>query len=70
MIRLKTIYAGPKGVKQPGDVLEVTAEIAAEMISGGYAIPFSKPIETATAEPEERAVTVAPKRRGRPRKTT
>lgn len=73
-VRMKTLGAGPAGVWRPGDVIEVDAEQAAELIGGGYADsceePTSKPVfETMTAPADgERAALRARARRARKEK--
>ena len=46
-VKLQTILAGPNGNGQPGDVLEMTDEDAAELIAGRFAVAVD-----ATPEPE------------------
>lgn len=53
-----TRSAGPEGVYEPGQEVEVADELAALWIQGGYAEPVRRQRETATAPPGERAVSV------------
>ncbi len=44
-IRLNTIYAGPAGVIQPGQEVEMPDDAAAPLVEGGYAVDLSAPVE-------------------------
>lgn len=67
-IKLRTLLAGPRGCVHPGTVIDWPEVEAQALIQGGYAeavepaMVGAAPVETATAEPPEAAVT----RRGRP----
>lgn len=70
-VRMITLAAGPEGVLQPGQEVELPAKEAMALIAGGYAEEVeSQPAEetlesvreTAAVEPPEQAVT--------PKKTT
>ncbi len=54
-VKLKTIYAGPSRVAQPGDVIDVHGDEAKALFEGGFAEPVQEIVETATAEPKETA---------------
>lgn len=41
-IRLNTLYAGPAGVIQPGQEVEMPDEIAAPLVADGYAVNLSE----------------------------
>ncbi len=56
--------AGPLGVREPGQVIEVSEEEAARLIAAGFAVKEKGEVETADVEPPEK--TVLP--RGKPRK--
>jgi hypothetical protein len=45
---LKTLQAGPEGVKRPGDIIEVETKVARQYIDGGYA----EPMDPVKPEPE------------------
>ena len=72
-VRLLTLMAGPTGVVEPGQEIEVDGEMAHALIAGGFAVTLggrpSAPAptlapETTTLAPAERAV-MPP---GRPRR--
>lgn len=56
-VRMKTMMAGPSGVVQPGEVIEVGDDAARALVDGGFAIWVDAPVETATVAPSEQAVT-------------
>lgn len=76
-IRLNTIYAGPDGCSQPGDVITVSESVGKRLVAmrAGVEVadePKPEPVkekaiqpETATIKPSESSIGV---RRGRPRK--
>lgn len=56
-VRLKTLYAGPSGIIQPGALVTLPEEEAGRLVSSGYASPEFAPrpaVEAATlpAAPE------------------
>ena len=60
-IRMKTLAAGPGGIKHLGQVVTVTQEEADILVNGGFAEPvgvlMNGPVpELTTLEPRERAV--------------
>ena len=57
--------AGPRGVVQAGAVVDVEAAEGEALVAGGYADALERavPVETASREPDEVAVTR--RRRGR-----
>lgn len=60
-VRMKTLSAGPGGMRHPGQVVKVSREEADALVNGGFAEPaglFIKgPVpEISTIEPRERAV--------------
>jgi hypothetical protein len=63
-VRLKTLMAGPEGVFPPSSIIDLEVDEAAALVSGGYAEPLERPVETAAIEPGTRAVKPVP----RPRK--
>lgn len=65
-IKMRTLMAGPDGVVNRGDIINVSADVAQALIAGRFAWPLDKSpvIETAAIEPEESAM----RKRGRPRK--
>lgn len=74
-IRMKTLAAGPEGVLQPGQEVDVDDALAKEWIARGYAEEVETGLaeeaseavrETAAVEPPEQAVT--PKKTTRQRK--
>jgi len=78
-LKMKTRLAGPRGVWQPGDLIEVPEHVADQLLAGAFAevagpadmVSRTEP-EVATAEPPERAVSRArrPSKRKRPAKKT
>lgn len=54
-IRLLTILAGPNGNHSPGDVLDLPAKEARELVDGGYAVA----IEAATPAKRRQTATRA-----------
>lgn len=64
-VRMKSTAAGPLGVAQPGDVLDLPAEAAAALVSGGYADAIAVP---PTAQAERAVAPPAPERRDSGRK--
>lgn len=54
-VRMFTLSAGPTGIVYPGEILDVSANEASELIQGGFAQPIkeiTKPmVETAAMEP-------------------
>lgn len=56
-IRMLTLAAGPDGVLQPGQEVDLPGEQARALIEGGYAEAVEKIRETAAVEPPEKAVT-------------
>lgn len=59
-VNLRTMMAGPDGVRQPG-WHEVDAETAAVLIEGGYATADT--VETASMQPSETAAMPKPSRK-------
>lgn len=58
-IRMLKLAAGPRGVWQPGAVVEVEPDEAAELIQAGAGEPMREAkVETAVIEPGEKAVMV------------
>ena len=56
-IRMKTIMAGPDGVVLAGQIVDLPAAKAIELLNGGYAHAVDPPAtETATIEPQENAM--------------
>jgi len=71
-VRMITLMAGPLGVFQPGQVVNLPAQAAQALVAGGYATAEGTPLpispgrevaETAAVEPPERAVKPSPRRR-------
>ena len=58
-VKLKQRYARPLGNFAPGSEADLPSKEAKGLIDGGYAVTLegAAAIETATIEPEERAVT-------------
>jgi len=64
-VRMQATMAGPDGVVQSGRVIEVSAEMAATLVEGGYAeyvepsqaLQRETEIETADVEAPEQAIT-------------
>lgn len=44
-------------VREPGDVIPATGRYAELLVKAGAAVPFSPPIETASAEPRSERAT-------------
>ena len=73
-VRMITVSCGPEGTHNPGDVIDVSPQLAEKLVQGGYAsyvgplVPVST-VEVATTEaPEDASVEhVMPRKRGRPR---
>jgi hypothetical protein len=63
-VKMLVSMAGPLGVREPGQVIEVDEEEAARLIAAGFAVPEKGEVETANVEPPEKAVLP----RGKPRK--
>lgn len=63
-IKLRTVYASPTLTASPGDVIELSADEARGLLSGGFAEAVKAEVETADAPPPENAAT----RTGRPKK--
>lgn len=66
-VRMKTLSAGPSGVRTPGQVVDVDSAGARALVAGGYAEYVelqheAEPVETATVSPPEQAVRVRPKK--------
>lgn len=55
-IRMRTLAAGPDGVLQAGQEIDLPENIAQQYITGGYAIPVKAGRETAKIAPPETAV--------------
>ena len=55
-IRMKTLMAGPRVLRHPGEVCVVGAEEAAVLVDGGYAEAIAEPAEVAAAKPESAEV--------------
>ena len=56
-IRMNTRMAGPHGNAEPGQIIEVDAAVAADLIAGGFAEEVAGPaIEEAVIAPPEKAV--------------
>lgn len=51
-VKLKTVYAGPRGNCGPGSVIDLPADEAKGLIDGDYAEKVEKPRPTAKVEPE------------------
>lgn len=67
-IRMKTTMAGPGGVAQAGEMVDVPDVTARLLVLAGYAVlvepePSSMPVEEATAPPAETAEAPAQRRR-------
>lgn len=55
-VKMRTIMAGPGVAAQPGEVIEVSSEVGASLVQGGYAEPVKEqPVETATVSAAETA---------------
>ena len=54
-VRMKTIAAGPKGTRQPGDVIDVPAKEAKTLIAGGFAEAVEGPAKPKAAKKETAA---------------
>jgi len=81
-VRMRTLSAGPRGVRRPGEEHEVSEEEGRALVKGHYADEVRKPpkpeqavagpAETAVAPPAEKAVAgpeeEAHRGRGRPRR--
>lgn len=63
-VRMKSLMAGPAGVAQPGQVIDLAAAEAYDLIERGYAEQVDDPaaVERAIAPPPESAD--LPRRRG------
>jgi hypothetical protein len=60
-VRMATIGAGPAGTWRPGDEVEVSDELAAQLTAGGYGTVVDPPSEDAPPEaapPEAAGVSV------------
>jgi hypothetical protein len=44
-IKMKSLEAGPKGVRQSGDVVSVDKKEAGELVKGGFAEYVDKPVK-------------------------
>lgn len=68
-IKLRSTYAGPRGVFYAGGEIDVPVSEANDLIAGGYADPVKVPvvIETAAIEPDESPEPVTPRPRRRSR---
>jgi hypothetical protein len=63
---LKTMMAGPDGVKQAGERAELSPQTERELVAGGYASYVAAPVrETAAIAPRETAAIPAARKRGR-----
>lgn len=51
-VKLKTIYAGPNGTKQPGAEMDVSDAEAKALINGGYAVEMPVIVAEPAAEPD------------------
>lgn len=64
-VKMLTKMAGPAGSHAPGDVIDVSASTAADLIGGGFALRVDEapaPIERAAIAPDEtRAIMVGDK---------
>lgn len=57
-VKMKTLAAGPDGLYQPGQVVEVSAAQAQAFLEAGYAEPVKKRRETATVRPPEHEIEI------------
>ena len=56
--------AGPEGICHPGEIVELSDELARALVRDGYAvIAEEKTIESTSLEPVEKAVLPKPKRK-------
>jgi len=56
--------AGPEGIYHPGEIVELSDELARALVRDGYAVIVEeKTIESASLEPVEKAVLPKPKRK-------
>jgi hypothetical protein len=59
-VRMKTLAAGPDGVLQAGQVVDLPSQQAKAFLDGGYAEEFvESKVERATKEPKEKATASA-----------
>jgi hypothetical protein len=67
-VKMRTTAAGPDGVLQAGQTVNLPAEKTKAFIDGGYAeeVVLSQ-VELATAEPKEKATAPAQAKRTRPK---
>ncbi len=54
-IKMRRLAAGPEGVFRAGTVAEVSNDFAKQLMGGGYAVAYDKPVER-TGQPLGRAV--------------
>lgn len=52
-IRMKTTMAGPEGVRQAGQEYDVAADLAAQLVDGGYAELIAEPAAAKSPVPED-----------------
>ncbi len=73
-VKLRTLYCGPRGSFQPGQVVDFDEAHAKELIAAGYAVaggpaPVPRPapveVETAVLAPQRTAVHPKPARKRR-----
>ena len=48
-IRLNSLYAGPAGIIQPGQEVDMPEAVAAALVNGGYAVALDAPPEPEAA---------------------
>jgi hypothetical protein len=56
-VKMRTLAAGPDGLYQPGQEIDLPAKQARALIEGGYAEAVEQIREVAAVEPPEKAVT-------------
>lgn len=55
-VKLKTLYATAEGIRQIGEVIEVSTKEGKQLVSGGYAIALNEPkVEKVVRKPAETA---------------
>lgn len=59
-LRMKTIYAGPAGNYQPGDLAEFAAKEGKVLVEGGYAEELGKPERRSPPAPSPVRETATP----------
>ncbi len=49
LVKMRTTMAGPSGMAQPGDTIDVAQSVAYDLIEGGFAEQLAESTETAEA---------------------